>query len=58
MNSRIEDKKIVQMSLDDSVEQSILELLLENPLDASELSDKLKTEVSTISYKLSIMEVR
>jgi predicted transcriptional regulator len=46
------------MSLEDSIEQSIVELIHKNPLDASTISDKLGKDISTVSFKLSIMEVR
>ncbi|EKE29263.1 MAG: hypothetical protein ACD_2C00197G0004 [uncultured bacterium (gcode 4)] len=57
MNSVIKDKKPVQMSFEDPIEQSIHGLLSENPLDASYLTDKLNSDIQTISSKISMMEV-
>lgn len=43
---------------DDSVEKSIYELLRSEPLDISSIEDRLGIDISTIAFKLSMMEVR
>lgn len=45
-------------TFDDPTEASIHELLLAESLDASSLSDRLNIDISTIAFKLSMMEVR
>ncbi|EKE27820.1 MAG: hypothetical protein ACD_3C00145G0006 [uncultured bacterium (gcode 4)] len=57
LNSRSEDAKITQLSFEDPIEQGIHELLRENPLDASYITDKLNSDIRTISCKISMMEV-